>query len=268
MSHATIDDVLSGEARWCVIEGDCLDVMAGMSDGCVDHVITDPPYSERTHKGHDASATGHKGFGRDKARRSVLGYDPWREADVAAYARIAARVCGGWIVTMTDHVLAPAVGQELQLNGRYVFAPLPFVAPGSRVRLSGDGPSSWTIWIVVGRTAKQATWGTLPGAYVAGEGWRDRCHMGGKPLRLMLEMLEHYSRPNDLILDPFCGSGTTGVAALKLGRRAILIEKDPKYAEIARQRMIDTEEEIAAEAGEIRAYTKPRQLGLLGGKKK
>ena len=41
---STIAAVLSGEARWCVIEGDCLDVMRGMPDRSVAHVITDPPY--------------------------------------------------------------------------------------------------------------------------------------------------------------------------------------------------------------------------------
>lgn len=39
------------------------------------------------------------------------------------------------------------------------------------------------------------------------------------------------------MLDPFCGSGTTGVACLRLGRRFIGIEKDPHYAEIARERL-------------------------------
>ncbi len=47
------------------------------------------------------------------------------------------------------------------------------------------------------------------------------------------------SLPNDLILDPFAGSGTTGVAAIAEGRRAILIEKEPKYAAIARRRVAE-----------------------------
>ena len=44
------------------------------------------------------------------------------------------------------------------------------------------------------------------------------------------------TRPGDVVLDPFGGSGTTGVAAVAEGRRVILVERDPRYAEIARQR--------------------------------
>ncbi len=53
--------------------------------------------------------------------------------------------------------------------------------------------------------------------------------MTPKPLGLMLELVELFTDPNDLIIDPFAGSGSTLVAALRLGRRAIGIERDPKY---------------------------------------
>src|SRR6185503_1984204 len=101
------------------------------------------------------------------------------------------------------------------------------------------GPSSWTDWIVVARTAKQRTWGTLPGGYVAEPGWREREHMGGKPTKLMRALVRDYSRPGDLILDPFAGRGTTGKAALAEGRHAILIERDPTTAKAMRQRIAE-----------------------------
>ena len=62
-------------------------------------------------------------------------------------------------------------------------------------------------------------------------------HPTPKPEWLMIECIEAFTDPGDLILDPFCGSGTTGVAALRLGRRFIGIERDAKYAEIARERL-------------------------------
>ena len=61
--------------------------------------------------------------------------------------------------------------------------------------------------------------------------------------------------PGDLILDPFAGSGTTGVAALRLGRRCILIEKDPKYAALCRERM--TAEESSSTLQAKRAGQEP-----------
>jgi len=219
-------------------EADCLDVMREMRDGAVGAVITDPPYSERTHKGHDTVARRTAGDpGYDGAERKVLGYAAWTEADVRAYVPEMCRVSRGWVVIMTDHTLAPLIARQLESCGRYVFAPLPFYAPGSRCRLSGDGPSSWTDWIIVARTAKQRAWGTLPGGYVAGEGWREREHMGGKPTMLMRALVRDYSKPGDTVLDPFAGMGTTGKAALAEGRRAILVERDPLTAEAMRERI-------------------------------
>lgn len=219
--------------------GDCREILPTLPK--VDAVITDPPYSERTHKGHDASASGHAGFGKDGAQRNELGYGSLSEADVAEYATGMAAACDGWIVTMTDHVLAPALQRDLEAAGRYVFAPLPFYAPGSRVRLSGDGPSSWTIWIVVARTAAQSKWGTLPGGYVAGPGWREREHMGGKPTALMDRLVKDYSRTGQTVLDPYMGSGTTGVACHNTGRRFIGIEREHKYFDIACRRIDDAQ---------------------------
>jgi site-specific DNA-methyltransferase (adenine-specific) len=75
-----------------------------------------------------------------------------------------------------------------------------------------------------------------------------RVHTTQKPTELMLELVEDFTDPDDLILDPFAGSGTTGVAALRLGRRCILIEKDPKYAQIARDRMMAEEQSSTLQA--------------------
>ena len=62
-------------------------------------------------------------------------------------------------------------------------------------------------------------------------------HETQKPLPLMLELVELFTDPGDLVLDPFCGSGTTGVACIRLGRRFIGIEKDATYAAVARERL-------------------------------
>jgi len=47
--EGTMAEVLAGDARWCVIEGDCLDVLPGLADGSVDAVVTDPPYEAEAH---------------------------------------------------------------------------------------------------------------------------------------------------------------------------------------------------------------------------
>jgi site-specific DNA-methyltransferase (adenine-specific) len=211
--------------------GDCLEILPTL--GRIGHVITDPPYSERTHAGHDAGARD----GSDKARRADLGYSALSISAAQELAVAFNQHCNGWIVWLTDHSLAPHIQGKLELEGRYVFAPLPFFQAGRSVRLSGDGPCSWTDWIIVSRTAAQHKWGTLRGGYIAGEGWNDKQRMGGKPTRLMQLIVEDYSRFGDTVCDPFMGSGTTGVAALQLGRKFIGIEIDPGYFDIACKRI-------------------------------
>lgn len=215
---------------------DCRDVLDEI--GRVDAVVTDPPYSERTHAGHDATVNGHLGMSKDKSYRSGLAYGALSSNDVLTLSDLFVRCCTGWIVWMCDHTLVPFIQGGLEARGRYVFAPLPYYAPGSRIRLSGDGPSSWTIWIMVARPATKqfSTWGTLPGGYV-NQGWNDVEIIGGKPTKLMEALVRDYSRDDDIVLDPFMGSGTTGVACVNLGRRFIGIEIDQQHFDIACKRI-------------------------------
>ena len=239
--------------------GDCMDILPTLPK--VDAVITDPPYSERTHKGHDAAAKGQKSQGKDSADRSTLGYSFLTANDVARLAKAFSSVCNGWVVWMTDHSLVPHIGQSLEECGRYVFAPLPFFQAGRSVRLTGDGPSSWTDWIVVARTKAQSKWGTLPGGYVAGPGWNDKARMGGKPTLLMDALVCDYSRPGDLVLDTHMGAGTTGVACVRNGRRFIGCEIDRSAFDVACERIENAYAQAQLFAP---APVKAEQMGLLG----
>lgn len=62
-------------------------------------------------------------------------------------------------------------------------------------------------------------------------------HPCPKPLAPMSWLVESLTEGGEVVLDPFCGSGTTGVACLRLGRRFIGIEKDATYAAVARERL-------------------------------
>lgn len=68
---------------------------------------------------------------------------------------------------------------------------------------------------------------------------RDRCHPNEKPVALVRRFIRAHTLPGDLILDPFGGSGTTGVAAIAEGRRCLIIEREPEYCEIARCRIAE-----------------------------
>ena len=103
------------------------------------------------------------------------------------------------------------------------------------VRMSGDGPSSWAVYLNVARPKRLSKWGTLRGAY---EATRDRdSHIGGKPLALMSAIIRDYSRLGDLICDPCAGGGTTLIAAATQGRRAVGAEMDPETYRKAKLRI-------------------------------
>ena len=68
-------------------------------------------------------------------------------------------------------------------------------------------------------------------------GSKKRLHNCQKPIQMITDMVTTSSRPGDIVLDPFAGSGTTGVVAMHTGRRAILIEQDERCCEIAANRM-------------------------------
>lgn len=218
----------------------------------VDAVITDPPYSERTHASHDAGAEDatadvERPDVRDNkerlrlglpAMRRKLGYTAFADADVAEMVSSLAPRCRGWFVVITDHGLIDSWSRNLESVDRYVFAPLPLVETGSRVRLSGDGPSSWTCWIVASRPRNREfqSWGTLPGAYVQ-PCERGRIVVGGKPLASMRALVSDYTRPGDLVCDPCAGGATTLLAAAIEGRRAIGSEMDPETFAKAQKRI-------------------------------
>jgi hypothetical protein len=209
--------------------GDCREVLPLLPR--VDAVITDPPYSERTHLGHDAVGN----------VRAELGYAALSGEQAASLAGQLHALCDGWIVWMTDHTLAPVISNELARCGRYVFAPLPYFHAGRSVRLTGDGPCSWTDWVVVARTKAQSKWGTLPGGYVAGPGWNDKARMGGKPTLLMDALVGDYSKPGQTVLDTHMGAGTTGVSCMTSWRKFIGCEIDRPTFELACERIANAQ---------------------------
>jgi len=232
------------------IELRCGDYREALADvDRVDAVITDPPYSERTHAGQR--------HGRMDPRYGVqdgshllssrgLSYAHWSDAAMGALASWCSDRASAWVAIFHDHAARGVYERALEACGRYVFAPLACVQRGMNVRLAGDGPSNWTTWLVVSRPRKGfPKWGALPGAYVgrphdAGENALDRSKRavsGGKPLWLMRALVRDYSRPGDLICDPCAGGGTTLLAAAIEGRRAIGAELDPETFALAVKRL-------------------------------
>jgi len=136
---------------------------------------------------------------------------------------------------MSDHVLAPHYRDFAERRGLRTFAPVPCVIPGMTVRLAGDGPSSWAIYLNVARPTALYRWGTLPGAYISKKSTSG--YIGSKSIDLMRAVVRDYSRAGDLVCDPCAGFATTGVAAINEGRAFIGSEIDEKAFDVACKRL-------------------------------
>lgn len=210
-----------------------------LADVECDSLVFDAPYSVATHA---ATVDRNDGYA---AASLTAGYAAMTADDVRAFCASWAPRCRGWIVSLTDFELAPVWRAEMQRIGRYAFAAVPCVIRAMSVRMQQDGPSSWALYAMVSRprTREFATWGIRDGAYVGGcggngcAGGSDRGGGRGKPSWLMSALVRDYSKPGDLVCDPFAGWGSTLAAAVANGRRAVGAESDPAAHREANRRL-------------------------------
>jgi len=216
--------------------GDCREVLATLADESVGAVITDPPYTERTHANARSSAAD------GTMQRSLSGsrktFDSIDDEALAAVLAEAGRVSAGWVVATLDYRHAVAF-DTAPPSGLRVMRLGVWVKTNPTPQLSGDRPAQgWESIAYMHRADRRSTWsgGGAHGNYVAPipppEG-----HPTAKPLPLVSQWVRWFTSPGDVVLDPFAGSGTTLRAAKDEGRRAIGVELDERYCEIAAKRL-------------------------------
>ena len=196
--------------------GDCLEILPTLSPGSVDAVVTDPPY----------------GLG-----------DKWNGGAGGAKSswRIPASEAKAWDMQTASGVEDLASFKEcIVWGGNY------YKMPPSRCWLVWDKkqPDTWTTgqcelaWTNFDRPVRAFRMATCEF-----HGIEQKKHPTQKPIALMQWCLKWVS--SNEILDPFMGSGTTGVAAVRLGRKFIGIELEPKYFAIAKRRIQDELKKVA-----------------------
>jgi site-specific DNA-methyltransferase (adenine-specific) len=206
-----------------VINGDCQEVMAEMGDGCVAIIITDPPYGINADKmqSNRAGKSGKSSF----AHSTDYGKSDWDSFAIDAH-------CISLMSRISDHQIifgANYICDILIPNTQWLFWDK---ETGSNTY--ADGELIWTSFHGSLRKFSYMWKGMFQGDMKNKE---LRVHPTQKPLPLMSWIIDKYTKPNDIILDPFCGSGSTLVAAKNLGRRYIGIELELKYCEIAETRL-------------------------------
>lgn len=243
----SLDRVLSGEQPWIVIHSDCLEILPTIGE--VDCAIFDPPYSRRVHENAQTSRRNSlpdtAEFSCRTKRRLDLGFEHLRPH----VRRAIAQWCGGhvrrWSIAFSDTESAwlwqlsfTAAGLNFRRTGEWERI-------GGAPQFNGMEPAAGSESIIICHRKGRRHWngGGKPARYsfpiVANRlGQRgSRVHPTQKPLDLMQALVLDFTDPGDLVVDPLCGSGTTGVACLRLGRRFIGIEQNEEHATTARERL-------------------------------
>lgn len=192
--------------------GDARDILPLL--GSVDAVVTDPPYGIGEARNDNASRS-------SLAQSRDYGSAGWDDKPVDEALMHAVRAAGRWQIIFGGNYY-PAAPTSCWLvwdkvNGENDFA---------------DCELAWTNLPKAVRRIKFMWHGMLR---ANGEERGD--HPTQKPVGVMKWCIGHLPEPNNLILDPFMGSGTTGVAAVQMGKRFIGIERDPAYFAIACRRI-------------------------------
>lgn len=251
--------------------GDCREVLASFPE-CfrVDHTITDPPYEGEAHtKGRRLlkGSTAQRRAQRTGYRAAPIEFRPMDEPTREYAGALVATMTHRWALTFCQ-VEAVHLWREAVEAGphRYMRTGI-WIKPDAQPQLTGDRPGTGYEAILITHGTEPPRWngGGRPAVWRHGTA-SNRVdplpHPTVKPLPLALALVSDFTDPGETILDPFAGSGTTGVAAKMLGRKAILIEREEKYAEVAAKRLAAThvQERLSFDAPEM----KPQKAGLFG----
>lgn len=212
-----------------IFHADCRDVFCHLRR--VDHVISDPPYDARTHAGARTAATASPKYG--DIQKIEIDFDP---LDVAATVPRILSVCRRWFIAFcTMEMIAE---YQKASGGAWVRAGF-WRRPDGAPQFTGDRPATPGDAIAIMHPTGKKYWngGGRHAYYEIGVERLDRVHPTQKPESLMRQIVAEFTDAGETILDPFMGSGTTLVAAKRLGRKAIGIELEEKYCEIAAKRL-------------------------------
>lgn len=224
--------------------GDALAVLASLPDGCVDAVISDAPYSSGGQFRGDRAASTNVKYVRSDSSSQELRVFPGDNRDQRSYAYWCAlwlgealRVTrpGGAIVLFTDWRQLPVTTDALQSGGWVWRGIVPWAKPDPRPQKGRFAAAcEYAVWGSNGPMPVEGD--CLPGFFQV-RAPRDREHQTQKPVEIM-RALARICPLGGTVLDPFMGSGTTGVGAVLEGRCFAGIEIDPHWQQVSRERIV------------------------------
>ncbi len=260
-----------------IIAGDCITGMHALPAGCADLVFADPPYNLQL--GGDLTRPDQsKVDGVDDAWDKFAdfgSYDAFTAAWLTSARRLLKDDGGLWVIGSYHNIYR--VGAILQDLGFWILNDIVWRKTNPMPNFKGTrftNAHETLIWAAKSKTSKytfhyhalkmlnddlqmRSDW-TLPlctgGERLKGDDGK-KVHATQKPEALLHRVLLATTNPGDLVIDPFFGTGTTGAAAKRLGRRFIGLERDPAYVAAAQARI----DGVAAGSAEDLAVTRSKK---------
>ena len=233
--------------------GDSLATLATLPTGSIDAVVSDPPYSSGGMVRGDRSAgTISKYVTTQNTQRDTLTEFTGDNRDQRAYAywsalwmgeALRATKQGGILIAFTDWRQLPATTDAIQAGGWIWRGIVPWVKPSFRPQSGRFGAQcEYVVWGSAGPMETDYTLPSLRGFFQANSP-RSREHITQKPVEVMRELVK-IAPEGGVILDPFMGSGTTGVAAILEGLRFIGVEMVEHYQQVAVRRIREAQGQV------------------------
>ncbi|HBG98627.1 MAG: site-specific DNA-methyltransferase [Rhodobacteraceae bacterium] len=245
--------------RNAILDGDCIETMAGLPDACVDLVFADPPYNLQLrgdlHRPDNSRVAGVT----DAWDRfdSMAAYDAFSRAWLAEARRVLKPDGAIWVIGSYHNIYR--LGAALQDGGFWVLNDVVWRKANPMPNFRGrrlTNAHETLIWAASREGAKytfnydaakalnedvqmRSDW-VIPictGAERLKDANGAKLHATQKPEALLHRIMVISTRPGDLVLDPFFGTGTTGAVAKRLGRDFIGIEREARYREAAATRI-------------------------------
>jgi len=262
-----------------ILIGDCVDAMDTLPAGCVDLVFADPPYNLQLegalHRPNNSKVDAVDADWDQFA--DFAAYDDFTRTWLRAARRVLKDSGSLWVIGSYHNIFR--VGAMLQDLGFWILNDVVWRKTNPMPNFRGKrftNAHETLIWCVKDRDAKGYTFNydsmkalnedlqmrsdwLLPicsGSERLKDADGRKAHPTQKPEALLHRVLLAASKPGDLVLDPFFGSGTTGAVARRLRRDYIGIERDPGYADLARERIAGV---VPLEVEDVQASPSHRQ---------
>ena len=244
-----------------IINGNCIEEMKKMPDECVDLIFADPPYFMQTDGIlHRTDGTKFNGVedSWDKFQ-DYAEYDKFTTDWLKECKRVMKKDGAIWVIGSFQNIYR--LGYIMQNMGFWILNDVVWSKPNAVPNFSGSrfqNSHETMLWCTKDKNAKytfnyktmkhlngdkqeKSVWNI--GICIGNERLKDengnKVHSTQKPEKLLYNVILSSSKPNDIVMDPFFGTGTTGAVAKKLGRNFIGFEMEDNYIKYAQKRIDD-----------------------------